>query len=77
MIDEIAKLAQLVIDLKSKSNVIAFNIHGDKFCVMLACGWKQFRQYPAIDEYAKITKENLASANNWLGREYESDGAVR
>lgn len=73
MIDEIAKLAQLVIDLKSERNVIAFNIHGDKFCVMLACGWKQFRQYPNVDEYAKLTKSNLIDANNWLCREYESD----
>lgn len=73
MINEIAKLAQLVIDLKSNQNVIAFNIHGDKFCVMLACGWSPFKQYPAIDEYAKLTKENLIDANNWLCREYESD----
>lgn len=73
MIDEIAKLAQLVIDLKSNQNVIAFNIHGDKFCVMLACGFSPLKQYPNVDEYAKLTKENLVSANDWLCIEYESD----
>ena len=72
MINEIAKIAQLVIDLKCRDNVIAFNLHGDKFCIMYVSNWGPFKQYPSKDEYATLTKENLIKACNWLCKEYES-----